>query len=530
LTTTIVESFSWLSPEFTVKSTDKNTVKIKGVAVRKNTLSRNQRFYLDKTLDQGASSFIEEPITENHKDWREKRNHIGKVQWMAYDADGCMEYVAEVWNPAMVAELKLYAQNPAKSKVRSVSIEADYLYDCCPVCKQRFTDNNLFQKHMSEVEFKPMTAAPSQMKGRALSIVTSPATPGVPNATLTVMETLNGFSRLLETVTKTVQEEQEYMSKNNLIGLQPRPTFAIGSVAEIKLKESEAPAKPGVPASAKEITNCLTCGKPLNAEGECTNKECKPVKEELSKTEPIDEKPKEEDEPHLKEKAPQITLETSKETPKQITIKEAAKINKLVFKEFVKPTFTSDLVESGQATQIIKEKKELDETFKAVTTATNEIIEYLSQPFTIVEDDLSWRTQIASFADSVNEGFQKVTASINNVPVYDDKVLREAVANIPKDDMSWRTSLTEQGLAIKDITEKYLSLAAQNTSEVTGLKETVKQLTETVTSQKKDFDSLLAVADRNSGELRKQLEETKRELEATKKLSESTQTELKTAN
>src|SRR5512139_241943 len=101
----IIENYKWLTPEFTVAPTDGKTVKIRGKAIPRETVSRNNKKYVDEELQKAARSFIDVPITENHKDWRDKKNHLGKVNWMEYD-DGSMEYVAEVWNPTMASELR----------------------------------------------------------------------------------------------------------------------------------------------------------------------------------------------------------------------------------------------------------------------------------------------------------------------------------------------------------------------------------------------------------------------------------------
>lgn len=212
----LTESFSWLSDNFMVQKQDgKNKVKIKGVAVPGNAVSRNNRQYVDEELKRAARTFIDAPITVNHAPWMDKHNHRGRVNWMEYDADGKMEYVAEVTDPSMVAELRLYAQNPAASKIRGVSIEADYLHLQCSKCGEKFTNETDWRNHMEKVELiKDSLQVPHGIRGRALSLVLAPEECGVTDNTLEVMEKLGGFNTLIETYLKD-RNLTEYIEKRD---------------------------------------------------------------------------------------------------------------------------------------------------------------------------------------------------------------------------------------------------------------------------------------------------------------------------
>jgi len=204
---TIIESFSWLSPEFQLqKSTDGKTVKIQGRAIPKNAISKNQRAYVADEMHSAARTFIDVPVTVNHAKWSDPKNKKGKVNWMEYDmADGNMEFVGEVWNPEIMTELRLYKENPSASRIRGVSIEADFLYLTCSVCGEKFTNEEAWHKHMTEVErLKDVAQVPHGIRGRALSLVLAPEVPGVEGNTLEVISEVKnkGFFDLMEMVLK----------------------------------------------------------------------------------------------------------------------------------------------------------------------------------------------------------------------------------------------------------------------------------------------------------------------------------------
>lgn len=201
--TPIIESFSWAVPELMIIPTDKNRIKIKGKAIPHETVSRNNRKYLDEELKMAARTFIDCPITVNHADWQQQKNHVGKVTWMEYDpTDGSMEYLGEVWNPATVAELRIYKENPKASKICGApSIEADFTHLACSKCRRRFTSEEAWRNHMEKDEFiKNLPLEPHGIRGRALSLVCAPEIPGVVGATLEICESANGYNRLVETV------------------------------------------------------------------------------------------------------------------------------------------------------------------------------------------------------------------------------------------------------------------------------------------------------------------------------------------
>ena len=228
--TQITESFNWLTPEFSILPTDKNTVKIKGVAMPPNTVSKNNKRYVDEELRMAARTWIDAPVTPNHAPWTDKHNQKGKVNWMEYDAvDGTMEYVAEVWDPTLVAELRVYKENPSASKIRGVSIEADYLHIRCCKCGSKFFSEDEWRVHMETVEhFKDLPLEPHGIRGRALSIVLAPETPGVQGNTLEVMETMrNGLSQLLDIIVTNNKIKEEHQNKMSRIALTQEQTHVV---------------------------------------------------------------------------------------------------------------------------------------------------------------------------------------------------------------------------------------------------------------------------------------------------------------
>ena len=484
-------------------------MKIKGIAVKRDTVSKNRRLYTEPTLSKGASSFIDEPITENHRNWKDKKNHLGRINWMAYE-DGGMEYVAEVWNPSMVAELRLYAKDPTLSRVKGVSIEADYLFDECPDCKKRFTDPALFESHMVDKHAKPMKGVPAYIKGRALSIVTAPEEPGVPNNTLEVMEFAgHDFSQLLNRVTEIKEmEEKIKMNTNKNYGIENKGAVVAPSAKELSKEEMQ---KLTVTASPQPV---------IEAE------------------QPIQ---------------PAVNLDAS-----VLVVRESAKLSKLEYKiiEGKYPTFEAcmaDLNDEDQCAALCKETRQTNETNKKIIEVVNQIVEVLNQPFTVSV------SKEKPFDDSkIQEtivGMQKADNQINNAQLEHYKELKEAVDAIQKDDLGWKdikpfddTALKESIATIKPyddapiktmlettnktLTEKIDQTASKTslieiTAKLTTLEAENKTLTETLASQKHDFEATLSIADKNTGLLRKEIEETKKQLAEQKQIAESKAKELK---
>jgi len=428
------ESYKWMTPEFTVAPTDGKTVKIRGKAIPKETISRNNKKYVDEELRKGARTFIDVPITENHKAWNIKTNQLGKVNWMEYD-DGSMEYVAEVWNPEMAAELRAYAKNPATSKIRGVSVEADFLKIACVKCGHQFISEKDWRSHMEAVEgVRDLPLEPHGIRGRALSIVTGRESPGVVGCTLEVMETLNPLLQLLETVIK-LKMEQEKMDVNTQVKTGP----------PYQVKEQTPQTKPTI----KEYADMDACMADGNSKEECMK---------LLKEEPTEKDAKSEDESDFAET--KITLE-------KLPIKEEA--GKFDFDACLASGKSEE-----ECAAMAKEKRETKEYKQAVTSKLNETIDNLTK----LSEKLDTAIKEYRFGgNSVNKA-QLMHWQENKTAITQ---LKETLQTIPKDDTSWNeridtmqktieNRLTTVASEIVDVTNKWNSEVAKLNEAIASIK------------------------------------------------------------
>jgi hypothetical protein len=255
----IIESFNWLTPELKVVDSGRNSVKIKGVALRSNAISKNGRKYVDEELQKSARTWIGKPVTINH----DMNKKAGTVEWMEHDADGNLEYVAVVNKQPYVDMIRMYGRNPQESSIRGISVEANFLHNVCPECKKRgvekrFYSEEEFHAHMHGEHFikTNLTSEPHGIVGQALSLVVAPEVPGVEGTTIELMETeQHGLSRLLETVIQ-YREEKERMSN---IGIRKEGHVAVGKTGVItdgkqEVKEAFDWAKAGY----TDLQDCIS--------------------------------------------------------------------------------------------------------------------------------------------------------------------------------------------------------------------------------------------------------------------------------
>lgn len=491
--TTLCESFHWLSPDFKVQPSNKNTIKIKGIALRGNTISKNRRKYVDEELHSAARTFIDCPITVNHQDWRDHKNRIGKVNWMEYDTDGTLEYVGEIWKEPYVSMLR------GKSReIKGVSVEADYLRNECPICHKHFYTEEEFQHHMKTQEFKPVSCyEPHGMRGRALSIVAYNEQPGVPGTTIELMETAgeHGILQLLETVIKVNQEKETMTTKQKMN--EPSPPYTVGVKETVQEQEHECPegehwdedqqACVANVATEQEAHQCEEGYHWDNEKGECVKDEIQPEQtiEALKLGEPCS--------PELQACVDKLTADGKSEESAQAICRsqlgETIKLRESIIKPVTYQPITFENFESVlketkdeiRAAKIIKQSREINEAFKTLTEAVNETITEINKPLAIKLPyiDETWRKQLKQLAEAhrkLVQNLPKDDLSWKKIKPYDDKELREAIAAIPQ---------------YND---------AELKQKITALEETIKELPvlkETIAQQKKDFDSLLESADKS---------------------------------
>ena len=239
----IKESFRWLAPEaFKVQSVGKNTVKVRGVALKANSISKNNRKYVREELEKAARTWIGTPVTINHND----RRIVGHVDWMEFE-DPLLEYLMTIKKQPYVSMFRNH-----DSRIQGVSVQADYLYNRCYKCGERFYDAESYRKHMTtEHLIKDVMEEPHGIKGTRLSVVVEPEVPGVQGTTTELWETLHiaqdGGLQLLETVTtdkkQKIEWKRTHMKKTRKIAALTEDTKI--AISRTKVKEQDEDIKPG---------------------------------------------------------------------------------------------------------------------------------------------------------------------------------------------------------------------------------------------------------------------------------------------
>ena len=213
------ESFSWMSSDFKTQNAGKDTIKIKGIALRSDTVSRNNRKYVDAELIKSARTFIGRPVTINHSMERK----VGHVDWAEYE-DGCLEYLATIKKQPYVDMLR-----DKSTAIKGVSVEALYLKNMCTICHNPFDTEEQFRDHMKQEHF--ITIDPTKevhgMVGQALSLVLSPEECGVENTTIELAESTN---RLFETIIKEKGEKNMVETPTTKEQEKPEKSCPLGQV------------------------------------------------------------------------------------------------------------------------------------------------------------------------------------------------------------------------------------------------------------------------------------------------------------
>lgn len=235
----IFESFSWLTPEaFSLEDVGRNKVRIKGVALKSNAISKNRRKYMDEEVLKSARTLIGKPITINH----DMNKIVGNIEWAEYE-NGALEYYGIVKKQPFVGLLRSHSPD-----IKGVSVEAGYLHNKCPICGDKFYSEEAFADHMnSKHHVKEGITQPHGINFSALSLVVSPEIPGVRDTTIDLMETFKPLSQLSETVTSYRKEQNKWRNKMAKVAtVTPQKSITIAKAQ--KLREQETPEediKPG---------------------------------------------------------------------------------------------------------------------------------------------------------------------------------------------------------------------------------------------------------------------------------------------
>ena len=236
----VKESFEWMTPEFKIVDAGKDTIRIRGVAMRGNVISRNKRRYVADELKRAARTFIGKPITINH----DPNKKAGNIVWMEYsDTSDALEYLGDVKKQPYVDMLR-----NKSTYVKGVSVEADYLHNQCPKCGKKFYTEEEFHNHMNLEHFikTDPTHEPHGILGKALSLVLSPEEPGYPDTTIELMEFYRAkpILQLLETVI-TTHKEQKKMSDKKVKETKTKPKVPYKTKETLRIKEEDEKIEPG---------------------------------------------------------------------------------------------------------------------------------------------------------------------------------------------------------------------------------------------------------------------------------------------
>jgi len=270
MTETIKESFEWMSPEFkVVDDAGKNTIRIKGVAMKGDVISKNKRKYVDEELKKAARTWIGKPVTINHN----PQQIVGDIKWMEYsDQSNALEYLADIKKQPYVDMIR-----SKSTAIRGVSIEANYLHNRCPKCDKKFYTEEDFHKHMHGEHFIKTnpTTEPHGILGQALSLVLSPEEPGYSGSSIELLEMYRKpVLRLLETVASTQMEKENYMTKlRGKAALTSIRRIAVPTASKLKEQE-ESPTPPCPEGYHEEEGACVKNVVPATEQDESPTPPC----------------------------------------------------------------------------------------------------------------------------------------------------------------------------------------------------------------------------------------------------------------
>ena len=140
--TPIKESYSWIVPEWTTEALGKDSIKVKGIALTSDVISKNRRKYLDEELKMAARTLSGKPLTLNHND----KLILGHVVHAEYE-NGAIEYIGQVKREPYVTMLRNH-----DPKVKGVSVQAGFTHLRCSQidCREKFFSEKAWRLHMQE--------------------------------------------------------------------------------------------------------------------------------------------------------------------------------------------------------------------------------------------------------------------------------------------------------------------------------------------------------------------------------------------
>ena len=206
----LIETFNIPITEWKTVDIGKNTIRIKGVALKGDAISKNNRKYVAKELKKATNTWINKPVNINHDNTKK----AGHITWMDYDeTTELLTYEAEITRDPYVTMLRNHS-----TEIRGVSIQADYLFNRCAKCNKKFYAEEDWHNHMAQEHFiHDLPSQPHGIIGNALSLVLSPEIPGYGGTSVELAEMARlQFSRLCEIITKVETEKEEYYLSNKI--------------------------------------------------------------------------------------------------------------------------------------------------------------------------------------------------------------------------------------------------------------------------------------------------------------------------
>jgi len=460
----VMESFTIPITEWKTVDAGKNTIRIKGVALKGNVVSLNQRQYIAKELMKSTNTFINKPVNLHHANPNQEKTNIGRLTWMDWDPTAeLLTYEAEITKQPYVDMLR-----NKSAEIRGVSIQANFLHNKCPDCQTKFYEEATFQRHMWDRHFKKVSAVPHGIIGEALTLVLSPEVPGYEGTTVELAETARRETlRLLETVIKTEQEKENYM--NTL-------------TSKVTSWKAPEPQKP-----KEEITE--------NLEDDLVT-----IQKQIDTLEKQRYPPTQEDSEEKKHQRAQLdilyakkqkmlgTINPDNQKSNEIAlltpnIRESAPKLKLgePFADYVD---FADCVASNSGKENPEAycgtiKKQTEETLHYTKMVTDKINELVFAVNNLPADDKTWIHQIGEVKQNILNELENIRLTI--------KETQTSLSNIPADDKTWEQKLSTLEIStqnsVQKLTETVNNLPKPDITLPTRLTEAenhINKLTETI--------------------------------------------------
>ncbi|MFA5366239.1 MAG: hypothetical protein WC325_13745 [Candidatus Bathyarchaeia archaeon] len=434
--TQILESFTIPITEWKTVDAGKNTIRIKGVALKGDVVSKNNRLYVAKELMKSTNTFINKPVNLHHADPKNERTNIGTITWMDWDEKAeLLTYEAEIKRQPYVEMIR-----NKSAEIRGVSIQANFLHNRCPDCNTRFYTEEDFRGHMWDRHFKKVSAVPHGIIGEALTLVLSPEIPGYSGTTVELSEIARVETlRLLETVIQAEKEREDYMQKLNC-GVTPRPTLSVGSVAEVK-------------------------NPPEKAEPQVVSAEVKEKRE--TPTEPASP-----EQPTPKPNTVQIN-ETAFPKEQTVNVHDGLGLAKFATAETVKlklgePFAGYDSFEEcvaansdkenpeaycGRIKRDTEDKETVKRTVKALEDKVNEIVDTLNKPVSVKIDYTSLSEVFSKHSSSTVEALGKLTEEVDGKIDDVKESVQKVEESIKPDDLGWKEVKPYDDTPLKELIE-----------------------------------------------------------------------------